>query len=64
MTYHCSLKWLHQIKYPNGRLALLMGFKLTVFDFTIVYRTGVIHQNSEGLLNTISSNAQIKDGLF
>ena len=48
VTDHSSLKWLQQMKDPDGRLAR-WALKLQHHDFTIEHRAGAIHQNADGL---------------
>ena len=48
VTDHSSLRWLQQMKDPDGRLAR-WALKLQHYDFTIVHRAGAIHQNADGL---------------
>ena len=48
VTDHSSLRWLQQMKDPDGRLAR-WALKLQHYDFSIVHRAGAIHQNADGL---------------
>ncbi|KAF2891617.1 hypothetical protein ILUMI_14556 [Ignelater luminosus] len=53
MTDHQSLRWLHSIKSPTGRLAR-WSIYLQQFDFEIQYRKGVLNR----VADTLSQNPQ------
>ena len=48
LTDHQSLRWLHSIKSPSGRLARWSIF-LQQFDFEIKYRQGVLNRVADAL---------------
>ena len=48
ITDHSSLRWLQQLKEPEGRLAR-WALKLQGYNFTILHRAGAQHQNADGL---------------
>lgn len=48
VTDHSSLRWLQNIKDPEGQLAR-WALKLQHYDFNIVHRPGLLHQNADGL---------------
>ena len=47
-TNHSSLRWLSSMKEPEGRLAR-WALKLQAYDYEIIHRPGVSHQNADGL---------------
>lgn len=48
VTNHSSLKWLQQLKEPEGRLAC-WALRLQRYDLTVIHRPGAQHQNADGL---------------
>lgn len=65
VTDHSSLRWLQQMKDPDGRLAR-WALKLQGYNFTILHRAGAIHQNADGLsrLPVVSYLAPEEDRIF
>ena len=47
-TNHSSLRWLSSMKEPEGRLSC-WAIKLQAYDYKIIHRPGVSHQNANGL---------------
>ena len=43
VTDHASLRWLHNLKEPEGRLAC-WALKLQAYDYSILHRPGNKHQ--------------------
>ena len=48
VTDHASLRWLHNLKEPEGRLAC-WALKLQAYDYSILHWPGNKHQNADGL---------------
>ena len=48
VTDHALLRWLHNLKEPEGRLAR-WALKLQAYNFEILHRPGASHQNADGL---------------
>lgn len=46
VTDHASLRWLHNLKEPEGRLAC-WALKLQVYDYSILRWPGSKHQNAD-----------------
>ena len=48
VTDHASLRWLQNLKEPEGSLAQ-WALKLQPYNFKIIHRAGSKHQNADGL---------------
>lgn len=48
ITDHSSLRWLHRLKNPTGRLAR-WALELLEYDYEIVYRKGALHHVPDAL---------------
>ena len=48
VTNHSSLRWLQELKEPEGRLAR-WAIKFQAYDFEIIHKAGDKHQNADGL---------------
>lgn len=48
VTNHASLRWLYNLKEPEGFLAR-WSLKLQAYDYTIEHRPGAKHQNANSL---------------
>ena len=58
ITDHSSLKWLHSLRNPTGRLAR-WGLELQSYEFDIIHRKGALHHVPDAL----SRMTQEDDGL-
>jgi len=58
ITDHSALKWLMNIAEPTGRLMRWSLF-LQCYDFEVLYRAGVVHQNADALSRIIENDHQI-----
>ena len=65
VTDHASLRWLQNLREPEGRLAR-WALKLQAYDFEITHRAGSKHQNADGLsrLPTVAVVSEVADQLF
>ena len=54
VTVHSSLRWLHNLKNPTGRLAR-WSLSLLEYDFEIVHRKGSFHQVPDALSRMFES---------
>lgn len=52
ITDHYSLKWLHNLKNPSGRL-VRWALRLQGYDFTIVHRKGAMHAVPDALSRAV-----------
>lgn len=59
ITDHSSLRWLHNLKNPTGRLAR-WALELLEYDFTIIHRKGALHHVPDALSRTPEND--IADG--
>lgn len=57
VTDHASLKWLHNLKDPSGRLAR-WATKLQAFDYDIVHRRGADHKVPDALSRAFEDSVQ------
>ena len=48
VTDHALLRWLHNLKEPEGQLARWV-LKLQAYNFEILHRPGTSHQNADKL---------------
>ena len=48
ITVHSSLKWLHNLRNPTGRLAR-WSLELLEYDFEIIHRKGALHHVPDAL---------------
>ena len=58
ITDHSSLRWLHNLKNPTGRLAR-WALELLEYDYEIVHRKGALHHVPDALSRMFESDTEI-----
>lgn len=58
ITDHSSLRWLHNLKNPTGRLAR-WALELLEYDYEIVHRKGALHHVPDALSRMYESDTEI-----
>lgn len=58
VTDHSSLRWLHNLKNPTGRLAR-WALELLEYDYEIIHRKGALHHVPDALSRMFESDAEI-----
>lgn len=59
ITDHSSLRWLHNLKNPTGRLAR-WALELLEYDYEIVHRKGALHYVPNALSRMYESDIEVK----
>lgn len=58
ITDHSSLRWLHNLKNPTGRLAR-WALELLEYDYEIVHRKGALHHVPDALSRMYESDTEV-----
>lgn len=58
ITDHSSLRWLHNLKNPTGRLARL-ALELLEYDYEIVHRKGALHHVPDALSRAYEGDTEV-----
>jgi len=59
ITDHSSLRWLHNLKNPTGRLAR-WALELLEYDYEIVHRKGALHHVPDALSRMYEGDTEVK----